>query len=197
MADELRILILEDEAAAADLVEWELRRSRIRFVAQRAGNRADYIKALEQFRPDVILSDYILPSLDGMEALSLARARVPHVPVVIVTGSINEETAVACMKAGAADYVLKEHLGRIGPVIQSALERKQAEARLRESEELFRLITENVADLIAILDLDGNRLYNSASYKQILGDPNSLRARSSFDEIHRSQDHTPKLQSHT
>jgi PAS domain S-box-containing protein len=184
MANELRILILEDEAAAADLLEWELRRSKIAFTARRVATREDYVRGLEEFAPDIILSDYSLPNFDGMEALSLARARVPYVPVVIVTGSINEETAVECMKAGAADYLLKEHLGRIAPAIHGALEKKQAEARLWQSEELFRLITDNVTDLIAILDLAGKRLYNSASYKQILGDPQFLRGRSSFDEIH-------------
>jgi CheY-like chemotaxis protein len=184
MANELRILILEDEAAAADLLEWELRRSKIPFTARRAATKEDYVRGLEEFAPDIILSDYTLPNFDGMEALSLARARLPHVPVVIVTGSINEETAVECMKAGAADYVLKEHLGRMGPAIHGALEKKQAEARLWQSEELFRLITYNVTDLIAILDLEGKRLYNSASYKQILGDLQSLRGRSSFDDIH-------------
>src|SRR5688572_7744601 len=184
MANELRILILEDEAAAADLLEWELRRSKIAFTTRRVATREEYLRGLEEFAPDIILSDFALPNFDGMEALSLARARVPHVPVVIVTGSINEETAVECMKAGAADYLLKEHLGRIGPAIHGALEKKQAEARLWQSEELFRLITDNVTDLIAILDLAGKRLYNSASYKQILGDPQILRGRSSFDEIH-------------
>src|SRR6266849_2118369 len=130
MANELRILILEGEAAAADLLEWELRRSKIPFTARRAATKEDYVRGLEEFAPDIILSDYTLPNFSGMEALSLARARVPHVPVVIVTGSINEETAVECMKAGAADYLLKEHLGRIGPAIHGALEKKQAEARL-------------------------------------------------------------------
>src|ERR1051325_5932851 len=126
MAKELRILILEDEAAAADLLEWELRRSKLAFVARRAAKKEDYLRGLEEFAPEVILSDYTLPDINGMEALRLARARVPHVALVIVTGSINEETAVECMKAGAADYLLKEHLGRIGPAIQGALEKKQA-----------------------------------------------------------------------
>ena len=86
MANELRILILEDEAAAADLLEWELRRSKIPFTARRVATKEDYVRGLEDFAPDVILSDYTLPNFDGMEALSLAQARVPHVPVIIVTG---------------------------------------------------------------------------------------------------------------
>src|SRR5205809_6718016 len=102
MANELRILILEDEAAAADLLEWELRRSKLPFIARRVATKEDYVHGLEEFAPDVVLSDYALPNFDGMEALSLARAHEAQVPVVIVTGSINEETAVECMKAGAA-----------------------------------------------------------------------------------------------
>src|SRR5947199_2473835 len=89
MANELRILILEDEAAAADLLEWELRRSKIPFAARRVATREDYVRGLDEFAPDVILSDYTLPDFDGMEALSLARDRLPQVPVIIVTGSIN------------------------------------------------------------------------------------------------------------
>ena len=80
MANQLRILILEDEAAAADLLEWELRRSKIPFTARRVATKEDYVRGLEEFAPDVILSDYILPNFDGMEALNLARVRVPPDP---------------------------------------------------------------------------------------------------------------------
>ena len=184
MTNELRILMLEDMEADAELLESELRRSKINYTARRAVTKDDFLKGLREFAPDVILSDYRLPDLDGMQALRLAQEHAPHVPFVIVTGTINEETAVECMKAGAVDYVLKDHIGRIAAAIQIALEKKQAEARLRQSEELFRLITDNVTDLIAILDLEGKRLYNSASYREVLGDPQSLRGSSSFAEIH-------------
>ena len=76
--------------------------------------------------PDLILSDYTLPRFDGMTALSLARERAPAVPFLIVTGSVNEETAVGCMKAGATDYLLKSNLARIGPAIEGALARVRA-----------------------------------------------------------------------
>jgi PAS domain S-box-containing protein len=184
MTDKLRILILEDEANDADLILKELQRSTVNFSARHASTRADYLAGLDDFRPDVILSDYHLPDCNGLEALKLAQERAPHATFIIVTGSNNEETAVSCMTAGAADYVLKNHVSRIGAAIQSALEKRRAEAKLRQSEELFRLITDNVTDLIAILDPQGNRLYNSASYKEVLGEPQSLRGTSSFKEIH-------------
>ena len=184
MTGNLRILILEDRTLDAQLVERELRRSKIDFTARYAASKEDYLKGLAEFAPDVILSDYSLPDFDGMQALRLAQEHAAQVPFIIVTGTINEETAVECMKAGAVDYVLKEHIGRIAAAIQFALEKKHAESKLRESEELLRLITDNVTDLIAILDLQGKRLYNSASYREILGDPRFLQGTSSFKEIH-------------
>ena len=64
-----------------------------------------------------------------MTALSLAKERAPSIPFLIVTGSVNEETAVGCMKAGATDYLLKSNLARIGPAIEAALERSRAHAQ--------------------------------------------------------------------
>jgi PAS domain S-box-containing protein len=82
---------------------------------------------------------------------------------------------------------IKDSTGKIvgaSKVARDITERKRAEAALRQSEEQFRLITENLADLVAVLDLDGRRLYNSPSYREILGDPDKLRGSSSFDQVH-------------
>jgi two-component system, cell cycle sensor histidine kinase and response regulator CckA len=184
MTDDLHILILEDASHQLEALKRELLNGKFNFVARRVGSRTEFLQGLEEFAPDVILSDYCLSGFGAMQALDLTRERAPHVPFIIVAGRINEETAVECMKAGAVDYVLPEQIGRIGSAIQAALEKKQAEAKLRQSEELLRLITDNVTDLIAILDLQGNRLYNSASYREILGDPHALRGTDSFKEIH-------------
>src|SRR6266540_1555595 len=184
MGTDLRILILEDVADDAELLQRELKREGVDFECRHVENREGFLTAMEEFLPDIILSDYSLPRFNGMDALLLARQRAPYTPVIIVTGSINEETAVNCMKAGAADYVLKEHVGRIGTSIKLALEKKMADARFRQSEEMFRLITDNVTDLIAVLDLDGKRLYNSRSYHDLFGEPQALEGTMSFAEIH-------------
>ena len=128
-AQPLRILILEDVPMDAELVEYELARASIPFEARCVDTREDFVGALDDFRPDLILSDYTLPRFDGMAALRLARERVPSVPFLIVTGSVNEETAVGCMKAGATDYLLKSNLARIGPAIEAALARVQSKRR--------------------------------------------------------------------
>jgi two-component system, cell cycle sensor histidine kinase and response regulator CckA len=180
--DALRILILEDVPMDAELVEYELGRASIPFLSCRVDSREAFLQQLEEFRPDLILSDYTLPRFDGMTALSLAREKVPSIPFLIVTGSVNEETAVGCMKAGATDYLLKSNLSRIGPAIEAALERErahaekiQAESALAASERRFRSLVQNSSDLVTIVAPDGTILYASDSAERIVGySPSSL-----------------------
>jgi two-component system cell cycle sensor histidine kinase/response regulator CckA len=146
----------------AELVEYELERARIPFAARRVDTRESFLRELDQFQPDLILSDYTLPRFDGMAALSLARERAPSVPFLIVTGSVNEETAVGCMKAGATDYLLKSNLARIGPAIEGALarvraraEKARAEEALRRSEANLRAIFNNSLQAFVLIDPDG------------------------------------------
>jgi two-component system cell cycle sensor histidine kinase/response regulator CckA len=158
----LRILILEDVPMDAELVEYELRRSHIPFDARCVDTRDSFERELDAFRPDLILSDYTLPHFDGMAALSLARERAPTTPFLIVTGSVNEETAVGCMKAGATDYLLKNNLARIGPAIESALarvesraEKARAEEALRRSEANLRAIFNTSLQAFVLVARDG------------------------------------------
>jgi two-component system, cell cycle sensor histidine kinase and response regulator CckA len=176
LPDPLRILILEDVPMDAELVEYELERARIPFSSRRVDSREEFLRELDDFGPDVILSDYTLPRFDGMTALSLARERAPSIPFLIVTGSVNEETAVGCMKAGATDYLLKSNLARIGPAIEAALERSRAHAQrvkaetaLAASERRFRSLVQNSSDLVTIVSPDGTILYASGSAERIVG----------------------------
>ncbi|MGH7628963.1 MAG: PAS domain S-box protein [Gemmatimonadales bacterium] len=161
-SDQLRILILEDMPMDAELMEYELGRASIPFTARRVETREAFLSALDEFAPDVILSDYTLPRFDGMTALALARERVPSTPLLIVTGSVNEETAVGCMKAGADDYLLKGNLSRIGPAIEAALarqrlqaEQSRSETALRRSEANLRAIFEHSLQCFVLVDREG------------------------------------------
>ena len=190
-AHPLRILILEDVPMDAELVEYELERARVPFVSRRVDSREGFLQELDGFCPDVILSDYTLPRFDGMSALSLARERAPSIPFLIVTGSVNEETAVGCMKAGATDYLLKSNLARIGPAIEAALERERAQAEkiqaqsaLAASERRFRSLVQNSSDLVTIVAPDGSILYASDSAERIVGySPSELVGTSLLDYL--------------
>ena len=87
----------------------------------------DFLQALAAFKPDLIVSDYQMPTFDGLSALQLARDKAPFTPFIILTGSMNEDVAVDCMKAGADDYVIKEHIQRLGQSVLSAFNKKKVE----------------------------------------------------------------------
>ena len=129
----LRVLILEDVPRDADMVERALRKAGVSFESRRVETREDFLEGLDRFAPDIVLSDYTLPSFDGMRALQLAQERAPLTPFILVT-AMNEEVAVECMKAGAADYVTKEHLVRLAPATRAALARASVR-REKESAE--------------------------------------------------------------
>jgi PAS domain S-box-containing protein len=188
---DIRILIVEDQPTDAELILREISNAGFRFTSQLVDTKQDFLDALKNFNPGIILSDYVMPMFNGMLALQLAKEFDPSIPFIIVTGSMNEETAVECMKAGADDYVIKEHISTISTAIKDAFEKKnlreekrKAEENLRRNEEQFRLLTENIADMIAVLDCEGNRIYNSPSYKEILGNLDKLHGTDSFMEIH-------------
>jgi len=153
--DPLHILMLEDVATDAELIERELEREGLDFDARRVTTRDAFEQALDAFAPDLILADYSLPSFDGMAALELATEKRPHVPVVFVSGAIGEERAIETLKQGATDYVLKDQLSRLGPAVRRALReaeerraRREAEEALRRAhDELERKVEERTAEL--------------------------------------------------
>jgi len=164
--DKIRILMLEDRETDADLMERELERADIPFISRRVDSRDDFLAEINDFRPDVILSDYSLPEFDGISALSLAQERIPNIQFIMVTGSLNEEMAVECMKAGAADYVMKEHLSRLVPAVKQAMSKKRSdEERLRSEEELrasearFQQLARNISEGFWVTSVDRKEIY--------------------------------------
>jgi PAS domain S-box-containing protein len=119
----LKILFVEDVTSDAELIWREIKRNKISFSKKLVDNKEDYLQGLQEFEPDLIISDYSLPQFDGMKALLLRNELVPMTPFVLVTGSINEEVAVECMKSGADDYILKDNLSRLGSAILNAIDK--------------------------------------------------------------------------
>ena len=167
MSVNLRILFVEDLALDAELCEHELRRAGLEFTSERVYTRDEYERALSESSPDLILSDFSMPTdLDGFSALSIAREKAIGVPFVFVSGTIGEERAVAAMKAGATDYVLKDKLDRLGPVVKRALQEARdrrsmtkAQDALRASEATFRSFMGHLPGRASIRDLEGRYTY--------------------------------------
>ncbi len=138
----LKILFIEDSISDAELIWHEIERNKIAFEKLLVDNKKDFLEGLKSFNPDIIISDYTLPQLTGMAALLLRNELAELTPFLLVTGSISEEVAVECIKAGADDYILKENLSRLVPAILGSLnkskltrEKKATEKELRKSEE--------------------------------------------------------------
>jgi len=127
MADNIRILILEDRASDADLIEEELVQSGLAFTAKRTMNEKEFLRACEEFCPDLILSDYELPQYNGALALTEAKRRLPDTPFILVTGALDkgEERIRKVLAGGATDVVLKSHLDRLVPAVHDALRAKE------------------------------------------------------------------------
>jgi PAS domain S-box-containing protein len=160
LADSLKVLVLEDNPSDAELVVSELRRSGLEFDWSREQDEQGYRRALGQ-PPDLILADYSLPQFNALEALRILQAERLDIPFIVITGTI-EEAAIECMKLGAADYLLKDRLGRLGPAVDHALEQRRLRAdiaaaaqQLKASEERFRSLFEQAPVGYQSLDESG------------------------------------------
>ncbi len=192
MAKVLRVLILEDIATDAEMALRELRQAGLVIESRRVMAEAEFVRELAEFAPDLILADYSLPEFDGPSAVKIVLDQSPRVPVIIVSGTVGEERAIETLKLGATDYVLKQRLERLGPVVKRALheaaerrERQGAEAALAASEKRCRALIENSADAITLIAPDGTIVYDSPAAPRMLGyEADALVGRNALDYIH-------------
>ncbi|HWP85069.1 MAG TPA: response regulator [Terriglobia bacterium] len=145
MAKPLRLLLVEDSESDALLLLHELRRGGYEVVHERVDTAEEMSAALEKACWDIIISDYSMPHFSGLAALSLLKQKGMDVPFLIVSGTIGEDLAVASMKSGAQDYIMKNNLNRLVPAVERELReaagrraRKEAEEALRRTEEQLR-----------------------------------------------------------
>ena len=149
----LNVLLVEDSEDDALLILRALQKGGYEVFHERVETAKALEEALEKKTWDIILSDYKLPGFDGLTALSISKNKGVHVPFIIVSGTIGEDIAVAALKAGAHDYIMKDRLGRLLPAIErelaeaaTRLERKNEQEKLRQAEDRYRSIFENARE---------------------------------------------------
>ncbi len=172
----LRLLILEDDPFDAELEVAALEEAGYSCRWERVETRSEFLARLDTPDYDLVLADYNLPAFDGLTALSLFLQRGLDIPFVLISGVVGEEIAIESLKAGATDYVLKDRLSRLGPVVQRALRekeeqyrRKQAEEALRESEEKYRQLVANTDTGFVVVDEEGRVIEANEPYLRLVG----------------------------
>jgi PAS domain S-box-containing protein len=168
----LRILHLEDSGPDAELIRAELTAHWPDCRIEVVSTRADFLGAIDREDFDLILSDYSIPGFDGMAALDEARRRHPVTPFIFVSGTIGEDNAVEALKRGATDYVIKDRMDRLVPVLRRALVELR-ETRLREeAEKRLRVqaaILDQARDAIYVRDTEDRVLFWNSSAERIFG----------------------------
>ncbi|MEO8150971.1 MAG: ATP-binding protein [Bacteroidia bacterium] len=134
MKKKLKVLHLEDVDADAELVERALLKGGLQFEILVVDNKIDFIKALEEFLPDLILCDHSLPSFNSIEAITIVKEMKLHIPFILVTATISEESAIDVMLGGADDYILKDRMARLPNSIERVLEKHRLENEQKQSE---------------------------------------------------------------
>ena len=152
MENELRILMLEDLEEDAGLIDWTLNKEKIVFTRRRVDTREDFIEALGEFNPTIILSDHALPQFNSLEALEICKQKKIKVPFILVTGAVSEEFAVNCLKQGADDYVLKSNLARLPMAIRHSIRQHKYETNQMKQEEMLRKQNEELVKINKELD---------------------------------------------
>ncbi|MDB6066584.1 MAG: Blue-light-activated protein [Pedosphaera sp.] len=188
----LRVLHLEDNADYSALVRSKLAAEGFAPDLLLVQTKEEFQAALEKGNFDLIIADYFLPDYDGIKAMKLALEKLPGTPILLVSGTIGEEAAIASLKAGATDYVLKHWPERLVPAVRRALreaeERKSrllAEKTLVQKERRFRALSENSLDIVTILNQEGLFIYNSLSVVRMLGyQAEELLGQSAFSLVH-------------
>jgi len=186
----LRILNLEDNPNDSDLIKETLEDEGIECEITRVETGEDFLAACDKGGFDLILSDFNLPSYDGLSALAIAREKCPDLPFIFVSGKMGEDVAVESLKSGATDYILKNNFKRLVPSVRRALkemelraERRQKEDALRESEEKYRDLVENINEIIYTIDVKGTITYISPQVYSVLGYTQSEFVGRLFSEV--------------
>jgi len=176
MEQPLKVLIVEDSENDAALLEIELERAGYAPFCERVQTADELGLALGRQRWDVIIADYVLPHFNGLAALAIVKEKGLDLPFIIVSGHITDATAVAAMKAGAHDYVMKDNLARLGSAVERELreaavrvERRRSEEQLKVEHTFREAIENSVPAGITAIDLEGRQTYVNPAFCAMVG----------------------------
>ncbi len=168
--------MVEDSENDAMLLRIELERAGYRPHCARVETSSAMIEAFQHQSWDLVIADYVMPRFNGLAALALTKQRGLDLPFIIVSGHITDDTAVAAMKAGAHDYVMKDNLARLGPAVERELreaevrrERRRAEEKLKAESAFRQAIERSVPSGITAVDLDGRQTYVNPAFCKLVG----------------------------
>jgi diguanylate cyclase (GGDEF)-like protein/PAS domain S-box-containing protein len=165
----VRVLMVEDTETDATLALRHLRMDGIDCLWRRVETEATFLAALREGVWDLILSDFSLPTFDGISALAIAVREAPDIPFIFVSGTIGEERAIEALRRGAIDYVLKTNLKRLAPAVRRALHEAGQRIARRVAEERLRDVMDISRDWIWELDRNGVFVFSSDSVSGVLG----------------------------
>jgi PAS domain S-box-containing protein len=188
----LRLLMIEDREDEAMLVVRELERGGYAVTSKRVDAAPDLRAALEDGAWDLVISDWSMPQFSALGALAILTEKKTDVPILVVSGTIGEETAVAALRGGASDFVLKDKLARLNPAVERELRdakvrkaRRDAEAALRSSEQRYRRIVETTNEGVWVIDADSKTTFMNARMAAMVGcRPDEVLGRPALDFIH-------------
>lgn len=176
MKETIRVLVIEDNEDDAHLEIDELKSGGYDIIYKRVETRQATRETLRNDRWDFIISDYSLPQFSGLDALMELKETGNDIPFILISGTIGEEIAVAAMKAGVHDYIMKDNLTRLVPAFVRELREAQIRKQKREAEEairneriLLRTLIDNLPELIYIKDTQGNKIVSNSADFQFLG----------------------------
>jgi DNA-binding NtrC family response regulator len=147
MEKKLRILFVEDNPVDVELTQHEIKKAGIHFESKVVQTKEDFERALEEFVPGIILSDYSLPHFDGVSAFLIAQKKHPEVPFIIVSGIIGEENAVELIKSGLTDYAVKDKLFTVPQKILRALKAVEEKLEKHIADEKLKLQNEKLFEI--------------------------------------------------
>ncbi|MBD3266876.1 PAS domain S-box protein [bacterium] len=168
----IKVLMVEDSSDDAALLLLELRRKGYDPDCARVDKMGDLETALQDQKWDLVICDYCLPNLDGLRVLRYIRERDEDLPVILVSGHVSDEMAVNVMRAGAQDFIHKDNLVRLGPVIERELKELGIRKQQKQSEILlkrFGMVIEQTSEIVVITDTDGTIIYVNPAFERITG----------------------------